>query len=247
MEAHRKEALQLLRHQLTQTVKQPVEAPGRVASPRTLTLPDLTAADDLALHRPGAEIRALLSSRGPAPARRLLDRLLRRKGEWDSWCRGLAGERKAGAELNRLTRHGWRVVHSVPRPTGGDIDHVLIGRGGVFSINTKNLTGKTVWIGDEMVRVDHGKPRPYPAVSRNEAAYVRRVLERYCSFPVPVEPILVFVGVPELPRSATQLDVRVYRHKDLASLAPLTGRFTDEQVEALYAVARHRKAWLGGG
>lgn len=33
-------------------------------------------------------------------------RLLRRPTEWDSWQKGLAGERRVGAELNRLARHG---------------------------------------------------------------------------------------------------------------------------------------------
>ncbi|WP_328968521.1 nuclease-related domain-containing protein [Streptomyces sp. NBC_00239] len=169
---------------------------------------------------------------------------MRRQTEWDSWFKGLAGERIAGGELNRLTAHGWRVLHSIPLTRGGDIDHLLIGPGGVFTVNTKNLRGKSVWIGDDMVKVDHGPPKPYPAKSRAEAKHARGVLERHCPFPVDVEPVLVFVGANELPKEATQLQVRVYREREVAALGPLTGRLTPDQVDAVYAVARHRRAWL---
>ena len=43
-----------------------------------------------------------------------------------------------GAELNRLGRHGWRVLHSIRLANRVDIDHLPIGPGGVFSINTKH-------------------------------------------------------------------------------------------------------------
>ncbi|MEU0677197.1 hypothetical protein ABZ330_30710 [Streptomyces sp. NPDC006172] len=42
---------------------------------------------------------------------------------------------------------------------------------------------------------------------------------------------------------ATQLSVRVYRERQVAALAPLSGVLTAEQVEQVYGVARHRQAW----
>ncbi|MFD3830590.1 nuclease-related domain-containing protein [Streptomyces sp. NPDC058621] len=61
---------------------------------------------------------------------RALDRVLGRESEWDPWFKGLAGERIAGAELDRLTARGWKVLHSIPLTRGGDIDHLLVGPGG---------------------------------------------------------------------------------------------------------------------
>jgi hypothetical protein len=148
-----------------------------------------------------------------------------------------------GAELNRLTRHGWRVLHSLPLADKVDVDHLLIGPGGVFSINTKHHHKRAVWVGDDSVKVDHGKPAPYARNSRAEAKRVARVLEHYCGFPVPVEPVLVFVGVTDLKVVATQLSVRVYQERQVAALAPLSGVLTAEQVEQVYSVARHRQAW----
>ncbi|MEV8563354.1 nuclease-related domain-containing protein [Streptomyces sp. NPDC051917] len=206
-------------------------------------LPSLTPADDLAVNLPGQSLRDLLAESGPGLMERVVSRLLRRPTDWDSWRKGLAGERRVGAELSRLGRHGWRVLHSISLVNKVDIDHLLIGPGGVFSINTKHHHKKAVWVGDDSVIVDHGKPAPYARKSRAEAKRVGRVLERYCDFPVPVEPVLVFVGVSELKVVATQLDVRVYQERQVAALAPLTGVLTEEQAERVYSVARHRHAW----
>ncbi|MEV6777082.1 nuclease-related domain-containing protein [Streptomyces syringium] len=252
---HHQEALALLKPRLADlpapaapAPKQPPEAkrarPKPVSRPTPRKLPPLTSPDDLALNRPGSGIREMLRSKGPSRVRRMLDRLLRRKTEWDSWFKGLAGERIAGAELDRLRAQGWKVLHSIQLAGGGDIDHLLVGPGGVFTVNTKNFQGKSVWVGDDMVKVDHGPPHPYPAKSRAEATYARGVLERYCPFPVEVEPVLVFVGVEELPKAATQLQVRVYRVREVAALGPLSGRLTPEQVDIVHEVARHRRAWL---
>ncbi|MFJ2021747.1 nuclease-related domain-containing protein [Streptomyces nodosus] len=141
------------------------------------------------------------------------------------------------------SRHGSRDLHSIPLANKVDIDHLLIGPGGVFNINTKHHHKRAVWVGDDSVKVDHGKPAPYVRESRAEAKRVTRVLERYCDFPVPVEPVLVFVGVTELKVVATQLDVRVYLERQVSALAPLSGVLTAAQVEQVYSVARHRQAW----
>ncbi|MFK0025592.1 nuclease-related domain-containing protein [Streptomyces sp. NPDC090798] len=220
----------------------PDRAPEAKARP---VLPPLTPAEDLAVNPPGRSLRELLDKSGPGLVERVVARLLRRPTEWDSWQKGLAGERRVGAELNRLSRHGWHVLHSIPLADKVDVDHLLIGPGGVFSINTKHHDKRAVWVGEDSVKVDHGKPAPYARKSRAEAKRVGRVLERYCGFPVPVEPVLVFVGVTDLKVVVTQLSVRVYREREVAALAPLSGVLTAEQVEQVYGVARHRLAWRG--
>ncbi|MEV6784633.1 nuclease-related domain-containing protein [Streptomyces sp. NPDC051098] len=236
-EEHRDGAMDLLAPYLLP----PLPAPPQPRRPPAL--PPLSVHDDLALNRPGAALRAKLAAAGPGPMERAVAWLLRRNSEWDSWRKGLAGERRVGSELQRLSNRGWRVLHSVPLPRDVDIDHLLIGPGGVFSVNTKHHRNAKVWIGDDSVKVNHGSPQPYARKSRAEAQRVQKVLGRHCDFEVPVEPVLVFVGVSELTRVATLLDVRVYREREIAALGPLAGVLTMEQIERVYAVARHRKAW----
>lgn len=213
-------------------------------APRSISLSPPSPSEDLAKNRPGARLLGLIAERGPSAAQRLKAKLLRQSSDWDSWYIGLEGEQRVGRELARLSPLGWRVLHGIEKSNGGDIDHLLIGAGGVFSINTKTHPGASVWVGDTMAKVNGGKPQPYAAASNAEADYVRGVLGRYCDFDVPVEPVLVFVGVESLQRAATQYTVRVYQEREVSALGPLAGKLTSEQVESVYAVARHRRAWL---
>ncbi|MEV6954941.1 nuclease-related domain-containing protein [Streptomyces sp. NPDC051183] len=225
-------------------VPEPRPTPPRHRPDRVASLPPLSPGDDLARNRPGARLLGTIAERGPSTAQRWKAKLLRQSSEWDNWYTGLEGERRVGQELNRLSPLGWRVLHGVEKSNGGDIDHLVIGPGGVFSINTKTHRGASVWVGDSMAKVNGGPPQPYAAASKAEADYVRRVLGRYCDFEVPVEPVLVFVGAAALKRAVTQYAVRIYQEREVSALGPLTGKLNPEQVESVYAVARHRRAWL---
>lgn len=222
----------------------PSQTTPKHRSERPAPLPPLSPSEDLARNRPGSRLVGMIAERGPSTAQRLKAKLLRQPSEWDSWYAGLQGERRVGRELGRLAAVGWRVLHGIEKGNGGDIDHLLIGPGGVFCINTKNHQGASVWVGDSMAKINGGKPRPYAAASQSEADFVRRVLGRHCAFDVPVEPVIVFVGITSLDRAATQYTVRVYQEREVAALGPLTGKLTPEQVEHVYSVARHRRVWL---
>ncbi|MFJ4737752.1 nuclease-related domain-containing protein [Streptomyces sp. NPDC088775] len=200
---------------------------------------------DLALRRPGDALRSKIKEVSPGLLERYLAWILRRPTETDSWKAGLRGERVVSRELARLSRHNWRTLHSVPLSPTWDIDHLLVGLGGVFSINTKNHRNKSVWVGDHAVRINHGKGRPYLRSSRREAAIVKDVLERGCGFPVAVNPVLVFVRPAGLTVVPSLRDVRALDERGLAALAPLAGALRPEQVEAVYAVARDQRSWAG--
>ncbi|MFI7338218.1 nuclease-related domain-containing protein [Streptomyces sp. NPDC050085] len=182
--------------------------------------------------------------RGPSAMARLWSKVRRQSTDWDPYYSGLVGERRVGRELERLRSQGWHVLHGLPNGKGGDIDHLLIGAGGVFNVNSKRHPGASVWVGDTMAKVNHGKPYPYAVAAKAEAGAVRAVLERYCGFPVPVEPVLVFVDVASVDRAATQYTVRIYEERQVSALGPLTGAFAPEQVAQIYQVARHRRVWM---
>ncbi|MYY12589.1 NERD domain-containing protein [Streptomyces sp. SID4919] len=222
-------------------------APGRVVPPPPDFAPHPAPvgapAPDLADNLPGATLRARLELTGPSRLERLLILLRLRPDRMASWRTGLKGEQVVGAELGRLARHGWRVIHSIELSPHNDMDHLLIGPGGVFTINTKRHPGKTVWVGDDMARINHGPPRPHPRNSRAEAERAHRTLRRHCAFPFEVHPVLVYVDT-EPPRVApTQRTVRVYQPRQLSSLAPLTGTLTPAQITHLHTVARHPSTW----
>ena len=55
------------------------------------------------------------------------------------WKRGAEGERKTGRVLRRL-EPDWRSVHG-REARYGDLHHIAVGPGGVFLLDSKNLTG----------------------------------------------------------------------------------------------------------
>ncbi|MGW9025477.1 nuclease-related domain-containing protein [Streptomyces sp. NPDC055722] len=204
---------------------------------------DVPLEHDLASNRAGESLHAKLAELSLGWFARLLS-LLGRRSDADSWRTGLAGERIVGAELERLESAGWRVLHSVPLPRDVDIDHLLIGPGGVFTINTKHHRKKRVWVGDTSVTVNRGVPEPYVRKSRAEAKRVAGVLER-AGVRVEVDPVLVFVGAASVEVVPSLHDVRVIRkEREVSALGALGGRLSTTQIEAVYAVARDRRIWL---
>jgi hypothetical protein len=221
-----------------------VPAPEREGFRRPPVLPALTPASDLATRRPGAGLREQLGESGTGALVRAATGALRRHKGGDPRRGALAGERRVGAELRRLTRHGWRVLHSVPLPDGTEIGHLLIGPGGVFAVSTEHRPGASVRIGDGTLRIDDSAPQPYELDDRPGTRLARAVLETHCAFDVPVRTVLVFTGVTALEVAAAPAGVRVCRERRLSALAPLTGVLTPTQVERVYDVARNGEAWL---
>ena len=60
-----------------------------------------------------------------------------------AWRRGAAGERRTARRMARLERHGWVVLHDLAVPgSPANIDHLVIGPGGVFVIDSKLYRGR---------------------------------------------------------------------------------------------------------
>ena len=54
---------------------------------------------------------------------------------------GAEAEELVGQRLQSLVARGWRFLNNVPKPGGGDVDHVLWGPKGIFVIETKAHRG----------------------------------------------------------------------------------------------------------
>jgi hypothetical protein len=106
--------------------------------------------------------------------------------------RGAEGERVAGWWLGRLPA-GWRVFHDLP---AGDaepnIEHLVIGPGGVFTIGTKDLTG-TVWVGPRSILHNRRRTDFLPRASA-EARVAARSLSTAVGRPVEVRGVLAILA-----------------------------------------------------
>ena len=60
-----------------------------------------------------------------------------------AWRRGAAGERRTARMLSPLERQGWVVLHDLALPgSRANLDHLVIGPGGVFVIDSKQYRGR---------------------------------------------------------------------------------------------------------
>jgi hypothetical protein len=73
-----------------------------------------------------------------------------------AWRRGAAGERRTARLLDPLERHGWAVLHDLAVPRSrANIDHLVIGPGGVFVVDSKQYRGRLQL--DPSGRLWHGR------------------------------------------------------------------------------------------
>lgn len=135
-------------------------------------------------------------------------------GESRSWYSGALGEIEVGRQLARLGP-AWRVLHSVPvGQRDSHIDHVVIGPGGVFTLNTKRHDGKTVWVGGKTIMVNGAKVS-FIRNSEFERKRAAKLLQTAANFPVPVHPVLVVPGAMQLTIKQRPADVAVLSTRQL--------------------------------
>jgi hypothetical protein len=200
--------------------------------------------DDLALNKPGATLRVKAGEIQHAhPFLVFILRLFGAHSQERAWRRGAEGEEEVAWRLHKLGE-GWRVLHSVPIGAGEtDIDHVVIGPPGVFSLNSKNHLGKRVTVYERAIYVS-GSKQPYLAKSRAEGNRATKLLSAKCNFPVTVKPMLVIMA-NELNFKGRPTDVDVVARKRLAKwLSSQRQRLAPAEIESIYAAARRRSTWV---
>jgi hypothetical protein len=148
-----------------------------------------------------AVLEKLLADRAGASPRSLLGRIFGadplNPGDYP-WYKGALGEMAVGRVLEQLGPE-WTVLHAVPVGTGSsDIDHVLIGPAGVFTLNTKNHAGQPVWVAGSTFMVA-GKKLRHLYNAGYEAARAAKLLTRAANETVNVTGVVVVVA----PKSMT--------------------------------------------
>lgn len=126
----------------------------------------------------------------------------------NAWYSGALGEIHVGRWLRQLDPE-WTVLHAVPIGTrGSDIDHVLVGPAGVFTVNTKHHAGGKVWVSPRSLLVN-GQKTDHLRNSRYEAKRTSKALTLASGISVDAHPLLVIVAssitVRERPGDVTVL------------------------------------------
>ena len=112
---------------------------------------------------------------------------------------GIRGEREVGRMLEELRALGYSVFHDIPGD-GFNIDHALIGPGGVFAIETKTFSkpvgrrGEVHYDG-KRVLIDGQTPDRDPvAQAQASADHLRDIFKRMADYDVLPRPVVLFPG-----------------------------------------------------
>jgi len=135
--------------------------------------------------------------------------------------RGARGEEQVGVLLDGLSEGEWRVIHDASLGRG-NVDHILIGPAGVFTVETKSHPGP--------VRVGrlHG-------ATLSQAQAQRKAIERVTG--LEVEPLIVFSRAWVDRPLARRKGVRVLPARMLLGyLAKRPARLSREQIERARAL-----------
>ena len=137
----------------------------------------------------------------------------------DRWDRGAEGEEHVGKLLDSLAAEGWRPLHDVSLGRG-NIDHILIGPGGLFTIETKSHAGRI-----NVANID-------PAMLK-QAYAERKALERLTG--MQTDALLVFSRAYLTPAVSRQRGVLVLPARMLAGhLARRERTLTAADVERIH-------------
>jgi Nuclease-related domain len=199
---------------------------------------------DLSSNRPGASARRKAQElKEGALLKTLLVRILKVHTEERAFRVGADGEVEVGRRLAKLGEP-WRTVHAIPiGDADSDIDHVVIGPPGVFTLNTKHHPNGNVWVAERTFMVN-GKKVPYLPKAVSEAKRASRLLTVAVGADIAVRPVIVVMGATSFKIKSEPVDVKVIGRRDVVrwlQAQPAVLATTD--VEAIYSVARLASTW----
>ncbi|UJP09439.1 NERD domain-containing protein [Microbacterium sp. KUDC0406] len=205
-----------------------------------------TPADILRLRAPASAVIAeTLRVQAGAPPRSRTARLFGvspLSADAAPWFLGTLGELHVGRLLDELGP-GWHVIHAIPVGSrGSDIDHLVIGPTGVFTINTKHHPGK-VWVASRALVVN-GQRTNHLRNAVHEAARASKLLSSAAQRRVPVTPVVAIVGARALTVREHPADVLVVRDTALRrTLRDRPTALSPAEVDALATIAAAPATW----
>ena len=163
-----------------------------------------------------------------------------------AWRVDAEGEQLVGGQLRKLAKadQRWRFLHAVPVVRrGSDIDHVIIGPGGVFTARAKHHTDARIWVGDNSLLVN-GSRTTYLRNTRQEAGRASALLTAATGFTVHVQGLVVTVNASSFVMKSQPDGVSVTWRKNLAKFLLSHGEILSaEEIEAIYTAARRSTTW----
>jgi hypothetical protein len=191
-------------------------------------------------------IEHLLSRQTAVPPRTRVARLFGKSPlcpESLDWYLGAQGEITVGKLLATLPLD-WTAFHAVPiGKNDTDIDHILVGPGGIFTINTQHPCGKHIWVGARAVIVS-GHKKAYLPAAEHEAERVTTVLRERMPLVAPAQPVVVLVDAKQISFRARPAQVKVLDARGLVDwLEKLQPVLSDDEIAEAVVILDSPATW----
>lgn len=210
----------------------------RASAPVPQPRPARTGSVDLRDERSGGWIPVLTDTRPNA----LADRVIAASEKRDDDLRARS-EHLVTARLRLLEASGYRSVHAIPIGSAGcNIDHLVVGPGGVFALAVFRERATHVWARNDTLTVD-GTRQEWLHDTAFVAGRAARMLSTRCEFDVRVHPVVVVVDALRLTVEGDS-DVHVTNRTRLLSwLESQPQCLTEDEVDVIDDTARHPQTW----
>lgn len=178
----------------------------------------------------GAAEQARLAA---ARVQRLKHQLDQAEGATKAWDEGAVGERIVADRLDLLLPHGWFLLHDVhwPGRPNANLDHVLVGPGGVVVVDAKNWTGEVSVASGVLWQGRFARTQSVEGALAQCAAVASVLAPPHRRF---VRPLICLAGQPDL-FGITCSDVAVAgADRVVAAVLALPTVLDEQAVAALY-------------
>jgi hypothetical protein len=169
------------------------QATGERTGERTPTGPAPAAPAGSEIGTTYGMVRECLRAQATARPRTALARALGvtpLRPEARGWYDGALGELAVREELEKLGSE-WTVLSAVPIGAhAADIDHIVIGPGGIFTLSVKNVADAALWVGGRKAVVGD-QPVDFVRRAQSEGASAARSLSNAAGGPVQITPLIV--------------------------------------------------------
>jgi len=183
-----------------------------------------------------------------------LDWARRRRAEWEA-----RRVEAAGARALKVLDHlgpAWHIVDwpRAQRPdaispsstwSGGEerAGFLAIGPSGLFAVTVAEHGRARVLVAGDVVQINGRRP-PYVVETRRDAKQASRLISRAVGLPVPVAPVLTFVGSGVISVYGLPKDCLVASHQELERILVAGGRrISLNTAEKLSEIARRPATW----
>ena len=124
-------------------------------------------------------------------------KIMRLGKEWKNHKLGRDGERIVGESLEKLREKGYKVFHDFVKE-GFNIDHIIVGPRGVFTIETKTISkkgnSKILYDGAD-IKIDGFTPDRNPITQAKGQMYcLENFIAEHAKLKVKVKPVVVYPG-----------------------------------------------------